>query len=139
MKKSFAMLLAIAFILVLGSIGILMVLLSGLTLKQTTDNYISLQSELYAKSATEFAIQALESRDFDSDGCINKIDINSSIYDINMTFHYFLTKCPSDCNCSEIVTPESNGTVMINTYVRTKVEDNETMPRVFFRQTLQKP
>ena len=134
MKKSFAMLFAIAFIVVLGTIAGLMISFSTTTLKETEDNYMSLQSQLYARSATEFAIQALESRDYANDGCINKIDINTSLYDINMTFHYFLTDCPVDCNCSKIVTKESNGTVMINTYVKSKID------RVrFFRQTLQKP
>jgi len=134
LKKSFAMLMAIIFIVILGSIGTLMMYFSSLNLKQTSDNYITLQGELYAKSATEFAIQALESRDFRNDGCINKIDINTTLYEVNMTFHYFLTNCPSDCNCSNIVTKESNGTVMINTYVKSKVDNIR-----FFRQTLQKP
>jgi len=133
LKKSFAMLFAIAFVVVLGTLGTLMMYFSSVTLKQTTDNYISLQGELYAKSATEFAIQALEARDY-SNGCINQIDINTSLYDINMTFHYFLTECPADCNCSVIDTKESNGTVMINTYVNSKDEAIR-----IFRQTLQKP
>ena len=134
MKKSFAMLFAIAFIVVLGTIGMFMMYFSSNTLKQTSDNYISLQGELYAKSATEFAIQALESRDFRNDGCINRIDINTSLYEINMTFHYFLTNCPTDCNCSVVETKESNGTVLINTYVKSKTENIR-----YFRQTLQKP
>ncbi len=134
MKKSFAMLFAIAFVVVLGTIAGLMMFFSTTTLKETEDNYMALQSQLYARSATEFAIQALESRDYKNDGCINRIDINSSLYDINMTFHYFLTKCPTDCNCSVITTKESNGTVMINTYVKSKFDRIK-----FFRQTLQKP
>jgi len=134
LKKSFAMLFAIAFIVVLGTIGTLMLYFSTATLKQTEDNYLSAQGELYARSATEFAIQALESRDYKNDGCINKIDINTTLYEINMTFYYFLTNCPTNCNCSSIVTKESNGTVMINTYVKSKVDNVR-----FFRQTLQKP
>ena len=134
MKKSFAMLFAIIFLVVLGTVGTLMMYFASFTVKQTTDNYLVTQGELYAKSATEFAIQALEARDFKNDGCINKIDINTSLYDINMTFHYFLTDCPTDCNCSKIVTKESNGTVMINTYVKSKVNNIR-----YFKQTLQKP
>jgi len=135
LKKSFAMLFAIAFIVVLGTIGMLMMSLSAVSVKQTTDNYLAAQGELYARSATEYAIQALESRDYDNNGCINKIDINTSLYDINMTFHYFLTDCSNcDGNCSVITTKESNGTVMINTYVTSKVDNIR-----YFRQTLQKP
>ena len=134
MKKSFAMLFAIAFVVVLGTIGVMMMRFSGIALKQTSDNYLATQGELYAKSATEFSLQALESRDFVNNGCINKLDINTSLYEINVTFHYFLTNCPVDCNCSEIVTKESNGTIMINTYVKSKIDNVR-----YFRQTLQKP
>ena len=134
MKKSFAMLFAIAFVVVLGTLGTLMMYFSSVTLKQTTDNYISLQGELYAKSATEFAIQALEARDY-SNGCINQIDINTSLYDINMTFHYFFREFNyTDCNWTKIETNESNGTVMINTYVKSKTGNIR-----IFKQTLQKP
>jgi len=134
LKKSFAMLFAIIFIVILGTVGTMMMYFASYSVKQTSDNYLATQGELYARSATEFAIQALESRDFANDGCINKIDINTSLYDINMTFHYFLTDCPTDCNCSQITTKESNGTVMINTYVKSKVDNIR-----YFRQTLQKP
>ena len=134
MKKSFAMLFAIAFVVVLGTIAILMMYILTINVKETTNDYMQAQGELYAKSATEFAIQALEARDYQKNGCINKIDINTSLYDINMTFHYFLTNCPSDCNCSNILTKESNGTVMINTYVKTKIGNIR-----IFKQTLQKP
>ena len=128
------MLFAIIFIVVLGTIGTLMMYFARYSVKQTTDNYIETQGELYAKSATEFAIQALEARDFDNNGCINRININMKLYEINMTFHYFLTSCPTDCNCSVINTKESNGTVMINTYVKSKIDNIR-----YFRQTLQKP
>jgi hypothetical protein len=135
LKKSFAMLFAILFLVVLGTIAALMMNFSSLSTKQTSDSYLGIEEKLKAKSATEYAIMALESRDFAKDGCINKIDINGTIFDVNMTFHYFLTKCPNDCNCSVISTQESNGTVLINTYVTSKV-----MPHIrYFRQTIQKP
>ena len=135
MKKSFAMLFAIIFIVVLGTVGGLMLYLSAQNTQSTADDYLNVQVRLEAKSATEFAIMALESRDFKNDGCINKIDINSTLFDVNMTFHYFLTECPSDCNCSVITTKDSNGSVIINTYVTSKVDSRVR----YFRQTIQKP
>jgi len=134
LKKSFAMLFAIAFVVVIGTIGMMMMSFSSVTLKETEDNYVATQGELYSRGATEFAIQALESRDFASDGCVNQIDVNTSLYDINMTFHYFLTDC-TDCdgNCTIIDTKESNGTIMINLYMNSKVGTGR-----YFRQTLQK-
>jgi len=135
LKKSFAMLFAIIFIVVLGTVGGLMLYLSAQNTQSTADDYLNVQVRLEAKSATEFAIMALESRDFKNDGCINKTDINSTLFDVNVTFHYFLTECPSDCNCSVITTQDSNGSVMINTYVTSKVDSRVR----FFRQTIQKP
>jgi len=135
LKKSFAMLFAIAFLVVLGTLGMLMMHFSAISLKQSADEYLGVEEKLKAKSATEYAVMALESRNFKNDGCINKIDINGTIFDVNMTFHYFLSKCPSDCNCSVISTQESNGSVLINTYVTSKI-----MPHIrYFRQTIQKP
>jgi len=135
LKKSFAMLFAIAFVVVLGTIATLMLYVSTITVKETTNDYMQAQGELYARSATEFAIQALEARDYQKYGCINKIDINTSLYDINMTFHYFFREFNyTDCNWTRIETNESNGTVMINTYVKSKIGNIR-----IFKQTLQKP
>jgi len=135
LKKSFAMLFAIAFIVVLGTIAMLMMDFSVTSLKETSDEYLRVEEKLKAKSATEYAVMALQARDFKNDGCINKIDINGTIFDVNITFHYFLTECPQDCNCSVISTQDSNGSVLINTYVSSKI-----MPHIrYFRQTLQKP
>ena len=129
------MLFAIAFIVVLGTIAMLMMDFSVTSLKETSDEYLRVEEKLKAKSATEYAVMALQARDFKNDGCINKIDINGTIFDVNITFHYFLTECPQDCNCSVISTQDSNGSVLINTYVSSKI-----MPHIrYFRQTLQKP
>jgi len=135
LKKSFAMLFAIAFIIVLGTIGTIMMYMSAVNIKTTENDYLDVQLKTEAHSAIEYAIMALEARDFNNDGCINKIDINNSFYEVNMTFHYFLTECPSDCNCTNITSKESNGSVMINLYVKSKIDPNIR----FFRQTIQKP
>jgi flagellar motor component MotA len=138
LKKSFAMLFAIIFIVVLATVGTLMMYFSASNVKKTSNEYLSIQAQMKAREATEYAIMALQARDFKNDGCINKIDINSTLYDVNMTFHYFLKDCNlKNCNniCSTITTQESNGSVMINTYVTSKVDSNVR----FFRQTIQKP
>ncbi len=135
MKKSFAMILTIIFIVVLGTVGMFMMYFSAASVKKTSNEYLAVQAQMKAKDATAYAIMALEARDFAKYGCINKMDINSTLYDVNMTFYYFLKQCPSDCNCSTITTQDSNGTVIINTYVTSKFDPNIR----FFRQTIQKP
>jgi len=133
LKKSFALIFAIIFLVIVGTIGMLMMKFANIRVKQTADNYLNTQAQLYAKSATEYALMAIQSNDF-SKKCIKKIDINTSLFDLNLTFHYFLTDCPTDCPCTKITTKESNGTIMINTYVTSKKHHIR-----FFRQTLQKP
>jgi len=133
-KKSFAMLFAIIFIVVIGTIGLLMLYFSSVTLKHTTDNYLATQGELFAESAAEFSMQVLEARDYAKYGCVDRIDINTSLYELNVTFHYFLTNCDNCNNCSVIKTKESNGTVMMNIAIKSKTESIR-----FFRQVIQKP
>lgn len=135
MKRGFSLIFVIMFLVVLGSIGSLMMVFSASTVKQTTDNYLYTQAELYAKSSTEYALLAIDGHDF-STGCLNKVDINTTLFDINMTFRYFMVGCPlTDCNCTEITTKESNGSVLISTIITSKSDDNIR----FFRETLQKP
>jgi len=134
MKKGFSLIFVIMFLVILGTIGTMMMYFSASTVRETTDDYLYTQAELYAKSSTEYAILAIEGHDF-SNGCINKMDINTTTFDVNMTFKYFMVGCPSDCNCTEIKTKESNGSVLISTTITSKEHDNVR----FFRETLQKP
>ena len=132
-KKGFGLLFTIFFILVISVVGYFIVYFSQYHKHQIQEDYLQLQTELYAKSSTEFAIQALEARDFKKYGCVNKLNLNTPLYDINMTFHYFFTECPTDCNCSVISSKESNGTIMINTNIKSKVKKIQ-----YERTTLQK-
>ena len=127
-------------------IGILMALsfsLSSQTTKQTGQLYLQEQGQLLAKSATEFALLAISGHN-NNLNCINRIDLrypqNAPIYDINMTLYYIGNGLPAGCNTltNSIATAESNGTVMIDTFVSyIDPETNETIR--FHRRTLQKP
>ncbi len=134
MKRGFGMIFVIMIIVILGTIGSMMMVLSASNVRQTSNDYLYTQAELYAKSATEYAMLAIDGHDF-SNGCVNKIDINTSLFDINMTLKYFMVGCPSNCDCTEINTKDSNGSVLISTAITSKSDDNIR----FFRQTLQKP
>ena len=63
------------------------------------------------------------------------------MFDINMTLYYIGNGLPCDANhtlANDIATAESNGTVMIDTFVSyTNPENNETVR--FHRRTIQKP
>ncbi len=116
----------------------LMISLSSTTAKQTTDIYVSEQTKLLAKSATELALLAISGHD-NSVNCINNINFTfETFYSVSMNLYYIGSSMPAGCNtiANAISTPESNGTVIIDTYV----EYNGTSePIRYHRRTIQKP
>ncbi|NPA54746.1 MAG: hypothetical protein GXO40_00050 [Epsilonproteobacteria bacterium] len=140
LKKSFVMVFAILTIVVLGTIAMWSMYISSTSQEEAASKYLQLQANLYAKSATEFAIEALQSRDFQHDGCIRRINLTNlpGSFQATVTFFYFLDDCNvvgcNANNCATIQTPESNGTVLVNTAVT-----NTQYHIRYFRQTLQKP
>lgn len=135
-KKAFSMLFVIAFIVVLGTLGTMMLFFAASTVKKTTDNYLYAQAELYAKSSGEYAVMAVQAHDF-SANCLDTINIDHALFDVNMTLEYFMVGCPATCNglCHEIETQESNGTFELSIYVTSKTDEEIR----FFRQLLLKP
>jgi predicted DNA binding protein len=96
------------------------------------------RAELMLRSATEYAILALQGHDF-SGGCLNSLDINDSdnLFNVKVNYHYFLTNCnPDECNCSTITTADTNGSVLIYVTVTSK-NPNFHIRKVRF--TLQNP
>ncbi|ANE36094.1 hypothetical protein CIG11343_1080 [Campylobacter iguaniorum] len=72
MKKAFSLILAIIFIVLLATIGMLSFGVSATGVKQTDNLYLSEQAKLIAKSATEHAIMKIQQCDF-SDSRLIKI------------------------------------------------------------------
>jgi len=81
------------------------------------------------KSATEYAILALQGHSVSaSNRCLDKIETGDDFFDVNITFHYFIDgNCSSaqwqGCHCSEISTPDTNGSVLIYVTVASKNQD----------------
>ncbi|CUU74505.1 hypothetical protein CDQ71_02780 [Campylobacter hyointestinalis subsp. hyointestinalis] len=64
MKRGFSLIMAIVFIVVIITIGMLSFTLSNTSVKQTTEQYLSEQAEALAMSASEYAILAIQKHDF---------------------------------------------------------------------------
>lgn len=115
----------------------LMISLSTTTAKQTTDIYASEQTKLLARSATELALLAISGHN-NSINCINNINFTfGHNYEVNMSLYYIgkgLKSCQELNN--SISTPESNGTVIIDTYVE---YNGSSEPIRYHRRTIQKP
>jgi len=145
------MIMAIAFLLVTAVIMAIMVNMTAQTTKRTGDIFFQEQAHLLAKSATEFALLAISGHDRDANDCITSINIQypaagaQAIFDINTTIKYIgLANLGGTCAGSgslinNIVTPESNGTILVDTYVTTSANVNLSEPVRFHRRTMQKP
>ena len=146
-KNGIAMLIAIAFLLITAVLMAIMVNMTAQTTKRTADMYLQEQAHLLAKSATEFALLAVSARDRNLNGCVNQINIAgpSGNFDINTTIRYIgLSALGGTCAgagsyINTIVTPESNGTVLIDTFVTSTAIARVTEQIRFHRRTMQKP
>ena len=128
--------LTMAFIVVMSVIGYMILKFNSSSNVHTVRSFMDTRAELMLKSSTEYAILALQGHDFSS-GCLNKVNLQDNLFDVNITYHYFLTSCPSSCNyCSAISTEDTNGSVLI--YV-TVVSKNPSFHIRKVRFTLQNP
>ena len=126
MKKGISLLITIVFIVVMSIIGLMILSFSGSSTTHTTRSFLDTRAELMLRSATEYAILALHGHEFNSTNkCLNNINLSDNLFDINITFHYFVTDCNNsniwkDCKCSTISTADTNGSVLIYVSVASK-------------------
>lgn len=145
MKKGFSLLTAILFLVVISTISILALSLSTQSAKQTTDNYLKIQAELIAKSATEFALLAMSGHNY-SLNCLETISIKypettNYTHEANVSIMYIgngLTCNTSHILDDNVTTTDSNRTVIIDTIVTTNPAIT-TEPIRIHRRTIQKP
>jgi len=134
------MIITIVFVVVLSIIGIMILKFSSASTTHTSRSFMDTRAELMLRSATEYAILALQGHDFNST-CLNKINLDDELFDINITYHYFIVgNCSSsvwnNCYCSEINTSDTNGSVLVYVTVASK-NPNFHIRKVRF--TLQNP
>ena len=121
LKKSFSLLFTLFFIIIIATIGLMSMQFSAATTKHTANTSMDMRAELMLRSSTEFAIMAMQGHDY-SKNCLKHINLSDTFFDANITFHYFLTTCPSSCGsqCSAISTADTNGTALIYVTVTSK-------------------
>jgi hypothetical protein len=141
LRKSFSLLITLLFVIFVAVIGVLSLEFSGFSVKHTSDVSLDTRAELISRAATEYAILAMQGHDY-TNNCLTHINISGDpFFDINITYHYFLTNCGSvncKCNgyCSKIKTEDTNGSVLIYVTVTSK-NRNFHIRKVRF--TLQNP
>jgi len=152
-KKAFSMITAIFVIVIMATVGMLVVNVTGKIIKETTTQYRKEQAILLAKSYTEFAIMAVTADDRNSTSCIDTItgddvlaDADSGKgYKVNAVISYIgndatasISSCPH-LLASDVATDGSDLQIIVDVYVQYKeLDNNNTGWLTYHRRTLQK-
>lgn len=142
------MLTAIFVLLIMASISVFVLSYSNKGVKATTLQYQRAQALLYAKSYTEFAILAVTGHNRASN-CIKDIqktigNINQGGYKIRTYISYIgpaseIGTCPNTRKLStNVTTPETPLTLIIDSYVSYKDPDNTSQTFTVHLRTVQK-
>jgi len=148
-RNGFAMIMAIFFMIVIATLLSYMLASTTETAKRTTNVYVNEQAQLMAKSAVEYAILAVSGHDR-TPGCINRINMQypatNPLFDLRVDIQYFGFGTIGGWGCNTLIpgatdtilTPESNGTMLIDVYVQNNAGLQLTEPIRYHRRTLQK-
>ena len=153
-RKAFSLVTAIIVIVIMATVGILVMNISGKIVKETTTQYRKEQAVLLAKSYTEFAIMAVTANDR-ATNCIENINGNNVIandsngqgYQVDTRIAYIgniTTANLGTCSGTRLLntavkTPGSDLQIIVDVYVRYKELDNTAADWItYHRRTLQK-
>lgn len=139
MRSGFSMLTAIFILVLIATVMTLMLMLTTTTADKTANIYLKEQTHLIARSATEFALLAASGHDYSGGTCLENINLSYDDYNVSIQLYYIGNALP--CNVSHILannisTPDSNGTVIIDTVVTYPINPNQNAR--YARRTLQK-
>ena len=147
-----AMIMAIAFLIIIATLMAVMMNMTANTTKKTENLYFTEQAHLLAKSATEYALLAISGHNRDLGGanssCIETIASQypavGPYFNINTTIRYIGLGNNGTCGTSSFVdnidTNQTRGTVLIDVTV-SGIENSLRLNQniVYHRRTLQKP
>ncbi|MEN8146914.1 MAG: type II secretion system protein [Campylobacterota bacterium] len=147
-RGGFAMIMAIFFMILIATLLSYMLSTTTETAERTTNIYVNEQAQLLAKSAVEYAILRVSGQDRSGGNCINSFDAEypdstNPLFDINVNIRYIGFGGLAGCTdfITNIQTPESNGTMLIDVYVTSTTGAgglNLSEPVSYHRRTLQK-
>jgi hypothetical protein len=141
-KTGFAMIMAIASVVVISGIMALSLSMNTLSAKKTTDIYLYEQAQLYTKSATEYALLQISKqgpclpKSINTTFGANAIGDINNIYNVNINLLYVYNK-PCGNDFTQVVTPEQNASVLIDIIITTSSNVSSKPIRVT-KRTIQK-
>ena len=149
-RKAFSLVTALFVIVLMATVAILVMNMSGKMVKETTTQYQREQAALLAKSYTEYAIMAVTANDRTANNCLSDIDgsvgsnpASGNGYIIRTRIAYIghnteVGSCPVVLS-SGVNTANSPLNIIVDVYVDYKDPDNTSGPWVtYHKRTLQK-
>lgn len=139
MKRGFSLIMAIVFIVVIITIGMLSFTLSNTSVKQTTEQYLSEQAEALAMSASEYAIYKIQNHDFSKD-YLNNVNIKSGVLSAHVSIKYINTKSKTENSKTDFADQGNKiRAVILTTIVESNPDIIKDQNIRYVRITTQKP
>jgi len=146
MRKAFSMVTAIIVIVLMATVAMFIMNLSGKMVKGTAAQFLREQSVLLAKSYTEYAILAVTANDQNSSSCLNNISGTYGIYNVDVNISYIGTSdyLGTGSNCSRkldstVSTKESPVNIIVDVFVSyTNPSRPDNQKVTYHRRSLQK-
>ncbi|MEA1920346.1 MAG: type II secretion system protein [Campylobacterota bacterium] len=151
-RSGMAMIMAIAVIVVLGTIMAMSLQITAQTSKQTVNDYLHEQAILLTRSATEYTLLRISAQDRNVSGCLTALNgtyapDGTTLFDMNVSIRYIglsgegaLNECTPGQNYiqnTDVSDDNSKGSILLDIIV-TADESLTTEPIRYHRRTLQK-
>jgi len=138
-RRGFGIITAIVLLVLIATVGAMIISISAMSSKKATDDYLRIQAEMLARSATEFAVMRVQGFNRSSGNCLESLTIDAQpSFDVVVTINYLgaLSGC---ANVLDTVSdPDLNGMMIMDVVVSTKA-GTSTEPIRIHKRTLQKP
>lgn len=149
-RRGFGIITAIILLVLIATVGAMILSIATTSSKKATDDYLRIQAEMLARSATEFAVMRVQGFNrTTNNNCLENIDITADPYVANVTISYLFDGAkPANCNnvlssddvgyTPKVEDHDLNGMTIIDVVVTTK-DGTTTEPIRIHKRTLQKP
>ncbi len=144
MRKAFSMITAIFLIVLMATVSMFIMNLSGKMVKGTTVQFQREQAILLAKSYTEYAIMAVTANEHNSSNCLNNINGNiggSDGYSIEVKISYIGNNLHANCTTltNAVATVDSPLNILVDVFVSYPDFDHpDDLNMTYHRRSLQK-
>jgi len=145
-RKGFAMILAIALIVLISTIMVVSLNMSAQSSQRSINDYIHEQEYFVAKSATEMALLRVSEQDRATSGCLEGFTMTypqtNPIFDVSVSIKYIGLNCSNSSanisGASSIDTAESRGTMMVDVRVTPNASIHLGQELAYHKRTIQK-